>query len=172
MSETNEHQDQSVAANDLKPLNWQRGNVAMSATHFYMTYNDIKEGVSVHWHNKVTGESDKRHGFEDHEDAHEWIINTHQAQKSKEYQANSDASGYKVGQRWAHKITKKVILEVLEIGSLIIYTKAYSENNHANTSGVIKDDIHEFQSFIKTDYCLMLDGETIADCLARHGVVK
>lgn len=149
----------------LTPLNWQQGNVAMSPTHFYTVYVDKKEGLSVRWVNRITNESNQRYGFESHDDANDWILNVHHAKKQEEY----DTSGFKIGQRWVDKFNHKVIIEVLDISinKSIIYTRAYSEQNPADTSGIIENNIHEFRKFITTDYYPMLEGESIHDCLLR-----
>lgn len=149
----------------LTPLNWQTGNVAMSLTHFYTVYMDKKEGLSVRWANKITNESNKRHGFTSHDDANDWILNVHYAKKQEEY----DASGFSIGQRWVDKFSHKVILEVLDISMVneVIYTRAYSEKNPNNASGIIENNIHEFKAFITDDYTPMLEGENIYDCLLR-----
>ncbi len=40
-----------------------------------------------------------------------------------------------------------------------------SENSYIS---MIKNDISSFISYLKRDFFLMLEGETAADCLARH----
>lgn len=166
MSNNTSKQDSTIDnADKLTPLNWQAGNVAMSLTHFYTVYMDKKEGLSVRWANKITNESNKRHGFTSHDDANDWILNVHHAKKQEEYQA----SGFSIGQRWVDRFNHKIILEVLDISMVngIVYTRAYSEKNPANTSGIVENNIHEFRDFIKSDYTPMLEGETIEDCLLR-----
>lgn len=158
-----------VISTGLDSLKWQVGNMAMSNTHFYMIYTDPKEGLTVSWHNKITGASDKRHGFKDKDDASDWIEKTHHATKDEENQERVKTAGYKVGQQWVHRIMHAVMLEILEIGNLSVYAKVFSSENTDNTSGLIEYSAHEFQQFIKTDYLAILDGETIADCLLRNG---
>lgn len=63
------------AASNLKPLNWQKGDIAMSPTHFYMIYNDPADGLTVKWTNRVTNESGARSDFSSREDAQDWIKN-------------------------------------------------------------------------------------------------
>lgn len=149
----------------LTPLNWQQGNVAMSPTHFYTVYMDKKEGLSVRWNNRITNESNQRHSFASRDDANDWILNVHHAKKQEEY----DASGFSIGQRWVDRVNHKVIVEVLDISMVneVIYTRAYSENNPDDTSGIIENNIHEFRQFIAMYYLPMLEGENICDCLLR-----
>lgn len=137
----------------LRPLNWQTGNVAISATHFYMIYNDAKEGTLVHWHNKVTGEVSDR-AFSSIELAREWIKGTHHAHKEMQYRLAAENHPFVVGQKWLHKTIKNIAIEILVIDGDVIYTQAYSVANPKKNSGMIENDIHELLAFIDKDYKL------------------
>ena len=154
---------------DLKPINWQLGDVAMSRTHFYMIYNDPSEGITVHWNNKITNESDKRHNFPSRDNAKKWIKDVHTKRIQYQYDALARATGLDIGQRWAHKRQPQVIIEILMMDEEIVYTKAYTESQ-VDTSAPVKNDFSILQHYLADHYVLMLDGETIEQALARGGV--
>ena len=62
---------------DLLPLGWDKGNVAMSSTHFYMSYKDKVTGFTVKLTNRLTNETTTEHGFKTMTAAKDWIKNNH-----------------------------------------------------------------------------------------------
>lgn len=152
--------------NDLKPIDWQNGDVAMSKTHFYMIYNDPKNGITVHWHNKVTNEADKRHNFKSADDAKTWIKDVHYHAMRARYSEITRKIGLEIGQRWAHKWQPQVIIEIVMMAENTIYIKSYTETQ-TSPSYAIDDEPLMLKQFLSSDYCLMLDGETIEQALAR-----
>ena len=151
---------------DLKPMNWQSGDVAISRTHFYMVYSDPSEGITVHWNNKITNESSKRHNFTSRADAKSWIKDVHAKRVQYRYDALARATGLDIGQRWAHKRQPKVIIEILMMDEKTVYTKAYTELQVDNGAPV-ENDLFILQHYLADHYVLMLDGETIEQALAR-----
>lgn len=157
----------TVKDEELMPVDWQNGNVAMSKTHFYMIYNDPAKGTTVHWNNRITNESDKRHNFQSRDDAKSWIKDVHYHAMRAKYSALASQYGLSVGQRWAKKKPPQVAIEVTMMDESTIYTKAYDELN-ADTGYAVENDPLILKDFLSNHFCLMLDGETIEQCLARH----
>lgn len=151
---------------DLKPMNWQSGDVAMSRTHFYMIYSDPNEGLTVHWNNRITNKSNKRHNFTSRDDAKSWIKDVHAKRMQYRYESLTRATGLDIGQRWAHKQQPQVIIEILMMDEEIVYTKAYTESQ-VDTGAPVENDITTLLYYLADHYVLMLDGETIEQCLAR-----
>lgn len=150
----------------LMPMAWQNGDVAISKTHFYMIYNDPKEGVTVHWNNKITNESDKRHNFESRDDARSWIKDIHHQAMREKYAALASKVALENGQRWAHKIEPRMIIEIVALFEDTAHTKTYS-NERPEGGILVKNNILFMQNFLSQEYHLMTDGETIEQCLAR-----
>ena len=158
----------STVNNNLQPAGWELGNIAISKTHFYMIYTDAKEGISVHWHNKITGASDRRHNFETRRDAQSWIKDTHYKNTAEKYSLQAGSCDVEVNQRWAHKGKPEIIIEIVCINEQDIYTAVYSEA--VQQDGIVTtNDAFVLRHFLENDYCLMQDGETIEQCLARVG---
>ena len=156
----------SMISNELQPAGWRNGDIAISQTHFYMIYTDAKEGISVHWHNKITGASDKRHNFENRKDAQDWIKDTHAKHTAEKYNRRASGHDIAVGQRWAHKGEPKVIIEIAFMNEQETKTKVYSETEPSD--GIVtNNDAFILRHFLENDYCLMQDGENIEQCLAR-----
>lgn len=151
---------------DLKPMNWQLGDVAMSRTHFYMIYNDPSEGITVHWNNKFTNESNKRHNFTSRDDAKSWIKDVHAKGVQCRYDALARETGLDIGQRWAHKRQSKIIIEILMMDEKTVYTKAYNELQ-VDTGAPVENDLLILQHYLAEHFVLMLDGETIEQALTR-----
>lgn len=63
----------AIPQDDLRPLNWEQGNIAMSPTHFYMIFNDKKLGITVQLTNRFTNKTHSRDGFESIAAAKEWV---------------------------------------------------------------------------------------------------
>lgn len=66
-----------VEDNDLQPIDWQKGDIAISKIHFYMIYNDPNKGITVLWSNKITNKCNRRYSFKSRNDAKRWIKNVH-----------------------------------------------------------------------------------------------
>ncbi|WP_352309039.1 hypothetical protein [Psychrobacter sp. W2-37-MNA-CIBAN-0211] len=62
---------------DLLPLDWETGNIAMSSTHFYMTYNDKVTGFTVKLTNRLNNDTETESGFDSLRAAKDWIKNKH-----------------------------------------------------------------------------------------------
>lgn len=150
----------------LMPMAWQNGDVAISKTHFYMIYNDPKEGVTVHWNNKITNESDKRHNFESRADAKNWIKDVHHEASRARYAELASKATLENSQRWAHKTEPRMIIAIVTVVGDTVQTKTYS-NERPEGGAPVKNNILFMQNFLSEEYHLMIDGETIEQCLAR-----
>jgi len=152
----------------LQPLNWQDGNIAMSPSHFYMVYNDSKLGITVLFTNKVTNKSSSRDGFETMDSAKEWVKKSHNAVKENQDKDYFEGTGLRAGQRWAHKFAKYVIIEIKGIEDNQVCSIAYAEKNPNDASGVNTSSVDGLKDSLKTDCFLMLNGETVDQCMTRN----
>lgn len=62
---------------DLLPLDWETGNIAMSSTHFYMTYHDKVTGFTVKFTDRLTNDTTTESGFDSLIAAKGWIKDRH-----------------------------------------------------------------------------------------------
>lgn len=62
---------------DLLPLDWDKGNIAMSSTYFYMTYNDKELGITVKFTDRITNETTTESGFDTMATAKDWVKDRH-----------------------------------------------------------------------------------------------
>lgn len=153
---------------DLKPLNWQQGDIAISPTHFYMIYSDSENGITVRTSNKVIDASNTYHGFEDKEAAKDWIKNDHRPRIQEQLDHCATKHGICIGQRWLSEKTE-CILEIAMIEDDQVYTNIYNENKTGSIVEKMNYPIIWMDSYSKNSCLLMLDGETAADCLTRCG---
>lgn len=63
----------AIVQDDLRPLNWEQGNIAMSPTHFYMIFKDKERGITVQLTNRSTDKTHSRDGFKSIAAAKEWV---------------------------------------------------------------------------------------------------
>ncbi|WP_010197017.1 hypothetical protein [Psychrobacter sp. PAMC 21119] len=161
--------EKEVQDTDLKPLNWQEGDIAMSPTHFYMIYNDTEKGIAVRVSNKVINVSDTYHGFPDKEDAKNWIKNTHCPLIQERLDHCAAEHGLSIDQRWLSKKTS-CILEIVMIDDGSVYTNIYNENKQGSVVKKMNYPAIWMDSYSKNSCLLMLDGETAVDCLIRCGI--
>lgn len=153
---------------DLKPLNWQEGDIAISPTHFYMIYSDSENGITVRTSNKVIDVSDTYYGFLDKEAAKNWIKNTHCPLVQERLDHCASKYGIYIGQKWLSKKTG-CILEMVMIDDNWVYTNIYNENKQGATVNKFKYPAIWVDTYTKENCLLMLDGETASECLTRCG---
>ena len=155
------------AKTELKPLNWQQGNVAISPTYFYLIYNHLDHGVTVNCTHRVTYKTDAQDGFDTVEAAQAWVLNNHHAKQLKLCEQIFNATGLAAGQRWANRFQKGVITEVKAVEKNRGYVNSFMESDSANKSGIIPRHIDDIIELFRSDYRLMRDGETVEQTLAR-----
>ena len=151
----------TVKDDELMPTDWQNGDVAMSKTHFYMIYNNPKDGITVRWYNKVTNEADKHHNFKSADDAKTWVKDVHFEYVRARYDAIVRETGLDIGQKWLNKHSNHFIIEVVMIDGGFVYSRAYGHKP------IVKREPSYLKNYLEKDFILMLNSETIEQALMR-----
>ena len=155
------------AKTELKPLNWQQGNVAISPTYFYLIYNHLDHSITVNCTHRATYKTDAQDGFDTIEAAQAWVLNNHHAKQLKLSEQIYNTTGLTSGQRWANRFQKGVITEVKAVQKNRVYVNSFIESDVTNKSGIIPRHIDEIIELFRSDYQLMREGGTVDQTLAR-----